>query len=147
MGIPALPFSRFNTSVPKPLGNKYISAPQTLGNKIRNRRLELGLLQKDLAVILNTVEESIYRWETNRNLPEMKYMPNIIDFLGYFPFEIDTSTLGGQIKKYRYYHGLSQEELAKLLEINESTIFHYEKRSHKPTPNILKRMKSLAILS
>lgn len=127
--------------------DKYIQNPQTLGDKIRNRRLELSLLQKDVAVILGTVEESIYRWETNKNEPEIKYMPKIIEFLGYFPFEIDTATIGGQIKKYRYLHGLSQEHLANQLNIDKSTVFHFEKGKHNPKKGTLIKLKSLSIIS
>jgi transcriptional regulator with XRE-family HTH domain len=39
-------------------------------------------------------------------------------------FDVDSSTLGGQVNLYRYLHGLSQEELAVKLGINESTVFH-----------------------
>lgn len=142
-----MPFSKLETSVPKPLGDKYICNPITIGDKIRNRRLELYLLQKDVADLLGTVEESIYRWETNRNDPEIKYMPKIIEFLGYFPFEIDTSTIGGQIKRYRFLNGLSQEHLATLLSINESTVFHFEKDKHKPTKRTLQKLKNLSIIT
>ena len=39
--------------------------PQTLGEKIRNRRLELGLLQKDVANIIGTYEDAVTYWENN----------------------------------------------------------------------------------
>lgn len=135
------------TSVPKPLGDKYVCNPTTLGEKIRNRRLKLSLLQKDIAPLLGTVEEAIYRWETNKNEPEIRYMPKIIGFLGYLPFEFDISTIGGQIKKYRYLNGLSQEHLAHLLGVNESTVFHFEKDKHKPQKGTLIKLKSLSIIS
>jgi len=147
MGIPALPFSRQEATIPKPLSAKFIQNPQTLGEKIRNRRLELSLLQKDVAPLLGTNENSIYRWETNKNEPEMKYMPKIIEFLGYFPFEFDSSTVGGKIKKYRYLHGLSQEHLANLLGIDESTVFHFERDKHKPKKGTLLKLKALSIIS
>lgn len=77
----------------------------------------------------------------------MKYMPKIIEFLGYFPFEINTRTIGGQIKKYRYLNGLSQDQLAYLLGVNESTIFHFENNKHKPKKGTLTKLKSLTIIS
>lgn len=141
-----MPFSKFNNSVPKPLGNKYIKNPQSIGDKIRNRRLELRLLQKEVADILGTEENAIYRWETNRNDPDMRYMPAIIKFLGYLPIEINASTVGGKLKAYRYSKGLSQEQMGILLGINESTVFHYEKGQHKPQPSILLKLKTLAII-
>ena len=117
--------------------------PTTIGEKLKNKRIELGLLQKDLASIIGVCEDSITLWENNRNEPSKRYYPKIIQFLGYVPFDVDTSTLGGQIKLYRYLHGFSQEELAHKLEVNESTIFHYEKNKHKPFPLTLRKFKSL----
>lgn len=141
-----MPFSRLTTSVTKPLGIKHVVDPKTIGDNIRNRRLELGLLQKQVGEMLGIPEESVCRWETNRNSPDIKHMPKIIDFLGYCPIPIDTSTVAGKIKRYRFDNGLSQEDLAKLLGINESTVFHYEKGAHRPSPFVLKRLKILSIV-
>jgi transcriptional regulator with XRE-family HTH domain len=129
-------------TVGKPLSNLIIN-PTTIGEKLKNRRLELGLLQIDVANIIGVCEDSITGWENNRNEPSIMYYPKIIQFLGYVPFEVDDSTLGGQIKLYRYLHGLSQEELARILDINESTVFHYENNKHKPSPKTLRKIKSL----
>lgn len=129
------------------MGDKYVAEPKTIGDKIRNRRLALGLMQRQVAELLGTFEESVYRWEMNRNAPDMKHMPKIIEFLGYCPVTIDTETVGGKIKQYRYNKGLSQEELATLLGVNESTVFHYEKSAHVPCPIVLKKLKTLSILS
>src|ERR1019366_2491352 len=114
-----------------------------IGEKLKNRRLELGLLQIDVSKIIGVCEDSITLWENNRNGPSITYYPKIIQFLGYIPFEVDDSTLGGQIKLYRYLHGLSQEELARVLDINESTVFHYENNKHEPSPKPLRKFKSL----
>ena len=92
---------------------------------------------------MGACEDSITGWENNRNEPSVIYYLKIIQFLGYVPFEINTSTLGGQIKLYRHLHGLSQEELARKLEVNESTVFHYENNKHKPSPKTLRKFKSL----
>lgn len=101
-------------------------------------------MQKHVANLIGVCEDSITGWENNRNDPSIVYYPKIIQFLGYVPFEVDTATLGGQIKLYRYMHGLSQEELALKLEVNESTIFHYENNKHKPLDKTLKKFNSLS---
>ena len=138
-----MPFSKLDENVCKPLGNKAVILPATIGDKLKNRRIELGLLQKDVANMIGVCEDSITLWENNRNEPSIIYYPKIIIFLGYVPFEIDVSTLGGQIKLYRYLHGLSQEELARKLEVNESTVFHYENNKHKPSSKTLRKFKSI----
>ena len=82
----------------------------TIGEKLRNMRLQLRLLQKDVASEIGVTEDCITLWENNHSKPTVSYYPKIIQFLGYVPFEVDTSTLGGQIKLYRYLHGLSKEK-------------------------------------
>jgi len=114
--------------------------PATIGEKLRNKRLELGLLQIDVAKITSVSEDSITLWGNNRNEPSVIYYPKIIQFLGYVPFNIDTSTFWGQIKLYRYLYGLSQKKLALKLEINQSTILGYEKNEHKPSQKILAKI-------
>lgn len=86
MGIPALPFSRLKKIVRKPMGGKYISNPTTVGEMIRNRRLELGQLQKDVAGILAVSEDCITNWENNRAYPQQRYYKAIRSFLKYDPF-------------------------------------------------------------
>ena len=117
--------------------NKLITNPKTLGDKIRNKRLELGLSQSQVAKIFNTDPDLIYMWEKNIIKPSIKRFPEVITFLGYFPFEIDESSLGGKIKLYRYMYGLSQEAMAEFLNLNESTIRDYERGIRKP----LERLK------
>lgn len=126
-----------------PFKKKMIANPGTIGEKLLNRRLELGLLQKDVANIIGVCEDTITNWENNRGKPQVEWYPQIIRFLGYFPFSIDTSTLAGRIRKYRYSNGLSQENLAKYLGVNESTVFHYEKGTHKPSCCVLKKLQKI----
>ncbi|MHB9037748.1 MAG: helix-turn-helix domain-containing protein [Armatimonadota bacterium] len=56
-----------------------------MGDHIRKRRLDLGLLQKDVAKILGVTEASVFYWETHRASPRGRYIPRIIEFLGYLP--------------------------------------------------------------
>lgn len=114
------------------MGSRLLTNPSTIGEKLRNRRLRLGLLQKDVAYEIEVTENCITLWENNRSKPSVIYYPKITKFLGYVPFDVDVSTLGGRIKLYRYLHGLTQETLAFRLNINESTVYYYENNKHKP---------------
>jgi len=82
MGIPALPFSKLMETVSKPLGNKHVKEPKTLGEKLRNRRLELGLFQKDVAEILGVCTDTVTNWENNKTEPQIELYPEIIKLLG-----------------------------------------------------------------
>ena len=134
----------FQTKVPFNLLKKRIlENPQTIGEKILNRRLELGLFRADAANILNVCTDTITNWEKNKGEPKIQSYPQIIKFLGYFPVVIDTSDLAGKIKEYRYFNGLSQEQLASQIGVDESTIFHYENGKHMPTTKTVKKITSL----
>ena len=59
--------------------------PKTIGEHIRKVRLERGLLQKDLAKILKVSEDSISKWENNKNRPRKSQFSKIEDFLNCIP--------------------------------------------------------------
>jgi transcriptional regulator with XRE-family HTH domain len=141
--IDALPFSRLKRTIPKPLGVKYLESPVTLGEKIRNRRLELHLLQKDIAELIGVSEDSITYWEVKRHEPRIEYYPKIIEFLGYFPFEIDTSTLGGKIKKYRFLQGLSQKQMGKIIGVDGGTVCDWENNKTRPWRRIVEKLEMM----
>lgn len=77
--------------------------------------MELKLLQKDVSKFLGVTEDSITNWEKNRSVPQIHFLPGIINFLGYFPFEIDSNTFPGKLIAYRRILGLSQMQLGKTL--------------------------------
>ena len=51
----------------------------------------MKLFQKDVAEILGVQKCTISNWEMNYSEPEVHYIPKIIGFLGYIPFEIGDS--------------------------------------------------------
>jgi DNA-binding XRE family transcriptional regulator len=55
----------------------------TVGDHIRRRRLALKLLQKDVADQAGVGETSVFKWAANTSQPDLKYMPAVIQFLGY----------------------------------------------------------------
>jgi transcriptional regulator with XRE-family HTH domain len=110
---------------------------------LKNRMIELGLTQGQVASLFNTDSDLIYMWEKNMVKPTVKRFPVIIQFLGYFPFEVDTSTLGGQIKEYRYVNGLSQEEMAAYVGIDECTLQWYENGKRIPQERNKERVERM----
>ena len=103
-----------------------------MGQRIRVRRLDLGLLQKDLARMWGATEQSVRFWEADKTRPIHKYTPKIIQFLGYDPFP-EPKTLSERLKRYRLIHGLTQRELAKRLEVSPDTIVSWERGRNEPT--------------
>jgi DNA-binding XRE family transcriptional regulator len=66
----------------KPKHADYPKELLTIGDRIRAKRLELGLLQKEVAKIIGVCEDTITYWETNRTKPNKKCMQLIVEFLG-----------------------------------------------------------------
>ena len=133
----------FGVELKTKLASKSVEEPQTIGEHIRKRRLELKLLQKDVATILNVSEFTISIWETGRGKPYIRQFPKITEFLGYDPYSYNTLTLSGRMKIYRHKNGLSQYELAKMLGVDESTVFNWEKENHSPLPTQRKRLEDI----
>lgn len=117
--------------------------PTTIGEHIKKRRMDLGLLQRDVAKLLGVTDETITNWEREYGQPKIRYYPTIIAFLGFLPIQIDTSTLGGKIKLYRHYKGLSHKKMAKTFGVDETTIFNWERDAHVPQPKLLQSLISL----
>jgi DNA-binding XRE family transcriptional regulator len=80
----------------------------------------------------NPSEFSFHNWETNRTEPEVRVIPQIIDFLGYVPYNPNWS-FGERLKAVRSALGLSQDQFAKLAGLDESTISKWEREEHKPS--------------
>lgn len=101
------------------------------------------MLQEDVAAILGTCLDSITGWENSRSAPQVQFYPKIVEFLGYFPLEIDTTTLAGKIKMYRYRNGLSIGEMGRLVKVNPSTITGWETGNYKPSVKSIKELQKL----
>ena len=59
----------------------YPIKPKTLGQKIRKRRMDLGLLQKDVARFVGVVIDTVTLWEKGRKEPSKRYLKRIEQFL------------------------------------------------------------------
>ncbi len=53
-----------------------------MGEKIRKFRLERGLRQKDLAILLGVNEMTIVNWELDRRKPAKRHMEGLGELLG-----------------------------------------------------------------
>ena len=72
--------------------------------------------------------------------PSLAQIPKIIEFLGYDPFEKKTEDLEERIQEFRRVHGLSQKKLARLLEIDQSSIGNWERGENQPTKRLLDKL-------
>ena len=97
-----------------------------MGDHLRKRRLDLGLLQKDIAKEIDVNKSTITNWEINHKYPELRFIPAIIEFLGYWPYDTPGDNLGQQIVAARRKLGLSQKKLAFRLGVDPGTLARWE---------------------
>lgn len=133
---------KYTAKVQKPHLQGYPVEPKTIGEHLRKRRMDLGLYQAEVARRFKVSEDSITYWENGRNEPQVRYYPQVIGFLGYYPFDHETDTLGGKIKRYRYERGLSYRKLAKLFDADPATVVEWERNTRIP----LKRSMDIVLL-
>ena len=88
--------------------------------------------------MLGVCDPSIYSWENNLSEPAFRYIPKIIEFLGYIPFETSAKSIGEKIITYRKLRGLSQKQLARQLGIDPGTLSKWERDKQKPSESFIK---------
>jgi DNA-binding XRE family transcriptional regulator len=93
--------------------------------------------------MIGTTESTIWNWENNYATPSLSYIPNIIKFLGYVPFNTSCNTLREKIVTSRKLLGLSQRKYARFIGIDPSTLGRWERGKSTPSPNKLKKLNLL----
>jgi transcriptional regulator with XRE-family HTH domain len=93
-----------------------------------------------LAHALNIATDTVYNWERNRTNPEIRFIPQIVQFLGCDPTNSPAASSAGKIKKYRTERGLSQERLARQLGIDPLTVRRLEYTRGKTSRRILDKI-------
>ena len=64
-----------------------------------------------------------------------------MEFLGYIPFSVQAKTLGERIVTSRQILGITQEELAKRLGIDPSTLGRWERNENHPQQKFLEGLE------
>jgi DNA-binding XRE family transcriptional regulator len=117
----ALPFCHLELRAARHKPSKYPKQINSLGAHIRARRVDLKLLQKQVADQIGVHELTITGWERNTTVPEVRYMPAIIQFLGYNPLPAARS-LPERLVTARKALGLSQWKMVAKLGVNPATL-------------------------
>jgi transcriptional regulator with XRE-family HTH domain len=120
-----LPFCHVILRGQKPLSARYPTDPKTVGEHLLKKRLDRGLLQREVADVLGTTESNVWNWESNRNEPALRFIPRIVGFLGYDPFPMATS-FGERLTRHRTLRGLSRVKFAVILGVDPSTVRQWE---------------------
>jgi len=88
-------------------------APSTLGEHIRKKRLDLGLLQVEVARHIGITESTVWNWEHGTE-PELIHIPAVLDFLGYVPWDCPADSVG-RLAYFKKVKGLSLQRLGSFM--------------------------------
>lgn len=97
----------------------------TWGERIRKRRLDLGLKREVVADLLRVSPESLTNWEKGHTEPQDRFVPAILAFLGDPPLP-DPQTFGERVALSRIRLGLTKRSLAPHLHMDRTTIGKWE---------------------
>lgn len=99
---------------------------------LKKWRLDLGLFQKDIALQLGVNESTVLNWENNACAPAIRFIPRIIEFLGYDRCPAPQSLPERLVAKRRHL-GLSRRRLAQRLNVDEGTMARWKRGETWPT--------------
>ena len=94
--------------------------------------MDLGLRQRRVAEIFGANPWTYLLWEHDRTRPTPRFVPAILQFLGYDPFPKGV-TFPERLRAARRRLGLTQAELGRQVGLSEGTVYDLEHGRQKPT--------------
>jgi transcriptional regulator with XRE-family HTH domain len=137
-----LPFCHLTFRAGKPKDSRYPKEIRTIGDRLRQRRLNLGLLQREVAKELKVSPSTVRHWELGQKEPKLQYQPTLRDFLGEGPPVEPAATFPQALRAARRAMGLSQKRLAELVGFGcPDTVADWESGVRTPMPRHLERLR------
>ena len=135
-----MPLCHFKITYPKPRPWSYPQSPQHIGEHIKKRRLDLGLLQHEAAEEMSVSPWTVINWESGETMPPVWYGTRIIKFLGSDPMP-EPESFAGRVWSLRWRLGLKQWELAEKLGVNQGTVSDWERGRCRPSRELRERFE------
>lgn len=102
----------------------YSEEPKTLGEHLKKRRKELGLLQREAGERIGVSADTVANWEKCKTKPVPAQFKPLMDFLGYDPMPAAT-TLAERFEAKRRSLGLTVDQAAEYLGWDEGSLRRY----------------------
>jgi transcriptional regulator with XRE-family HTH domain len=120
-----VPFCRQTPLTLKALRAKdYSKNPQTLGEHLKKRRRELGLLQREVAERMGVSTDTVVNWEKDNTKPVAAQFRPVVAFLGYDPTPAPETLSERLIAKQRLL-GATFAQVARYLGWDPVTLTRY----------------------
>jgi transcriptional regulator with XRE-family HTH domain len=111
-----------------------------LGDHIRRQRLGLKMLQREVAELIDVNKATVENWEANASQPDFRFLPAVIQFLGYNPLP-PAKTMAEQLVRHRTTLGLSQQDSAERLGVDPGTLAKWERGEREPAISFQTRIE------
>ena len=111
----------------------YPANPKTIGEAIRKRRLDLKLLQKEVARTIGCTTLTLVNWEKGHTVPSVHHMAGVVRFLGFNPLP-NGDNLAQRLVNHRRALGVTQKSFARQIGVDPSTLARWERGERKLNP-------------
>ncbi|MFN2375242.1 MAG: helix-turn-helix domain-containing protein [Candidatus Binatia bacterium] len=126
----------------KPKDSRYPKELRTIGDRLKQRRLDLGVRQQDVAAKLGVSSSTVRDWELGHKTPKLQHRPTLHAFLDEEPPREIATTFPEGLRAARRAMGLSRRRLAGLVRFGcPDTIADWEHGIRMPMPRHLERLK------
>ncbi len=102
----------------------YSENPQTLGEHLKKRRRELGLLQNEAALQMSIKADTYANWEKGKTEPVAAQFRPVVAFLGYDPTP-EPQTLAERVEAKQRSLGASLAQIARYLGWDPGSLRRY----------------------
>lgn len=102
----------------------YSERPATLGDHLKKRHRELGLLQREVAKQMGINPWTYLNWEKGKTEPVASQFKSMIDFLGYDPTP-EPTTLAERLHAKRRATGITFDQVAAYLGWDTGSLTRY----------------------
>ncbi|MGG1879344.1 helix-turn-helix transcriptional regulator [Paenibacillus cisolokensis] len=125
------------------LGGSIPPAADTPGSRIRAARIDSNLSIRELSALSNISPEALSMIENDKHPPSLQSLKKIsavlnrpIPYLGGFE-SLPEQSFGERFVKARLFHGLTKNEAAEKLGVDQKSIYNWEKNKVVPDPKSL----------
>lgn len=111
----------------------YSDEPQTLGEHLKKRRKELGLVQREAGERLGVSAETVASWEKDKTKPVLSQFKPVVAFLGYDPTPAPAS-IAEHVEAKRRSLGATRDQVAQYLGWDEGSLRRYLRGDWRLSP-------------
>tara|TARA_R110002049_G_scaffold136420_1_gene296063 strand:+ start:42 stop:566 length:525 start_codon:yes stop_codon:yes gene_type:complete len=138
------PTCNITLTVKKPFPKSYpLPKDKSLGAYLKRKRLNLKWTRLACARFFEVSIDTYRNWEWNWFTPSLNQKEKVNKFLGFNYWDDKNNSLSNRCLMYRIEYGLTQTQLAELIEVNSKTVIRMENNKLKISHESIKKFEKL----